>query len=85
MGLPRKLSKRISGGQRSSDFSLRDYRKKIRRKELELSKIPYLLLCNGQTVGEYPSHTAAKKAMHEKIKDLDPYDDEWYELKPKRL
>lgn len=60
--------------------NLSQYRKAVRRKELELEKQTWQLLENGHVIETFPSHTKAKI----KIKEAnDDYLDLWYELRRK--
>jgi len=47
---------------------------------------PWALYCNGIFVISYPSHNAAKRALHYKCEDMKkyPYDyaDEYYTIEP---
>lgn len=58
----------------------------ITEKKLLCQPKPWALYCNNTFVDSYPSHNAAKRALHRKCIDMknNPYDyaDEYYTIKP---
>ena len=58
----------------------------ITEKKLLYQPKPWALYCNNTFVDSYPSHNAAKRALHRKCMDMKkyPYDyaDEYYTIKP---
>ncbi len=55
-------------------------------KELLYRPKPWALYCNDSFTSSYPSHNAAKRALHHKCEEMKkyPYDycDEYYTIKP---
>lgn len=55
-------------------------------KKIRYSPKPWALYCNNSFITSFPSHNAAKRALHKKCEDMKryPYDyaDEYYTIKP---